>query len=110
MPIAACSSRRPSNCLAQPASGCDWRRRVSSLSSLPITTRANPSSRARAAKMEYVEYQRRHIFGALRMSSSDFSLTPAMRERLATGVDWDELLKDTLNCDDASKERRNGVG
>jgi CubicO group peptidase (beta-lactamase class C family) len=46
---------------------------------------------ARAAKVAYLDYQRRYILRPLGMSSTDFQLTPALHQRLATGVDYDEL-------------------
>ena len=65
---------------------------------------------ARAARIRYVEYQRRHLLRPLGMSSTDFELTPALRSRLAVGVDWDELYKDTLNFEDAAREHESGIG
>lgn len=65
---------------------------------------------ARAARLPYVEYQRRHLLRALGMSSTDFELTPALRSRVAVGVDWDELYKDTLNFEDAAREHETGLG
>lgn len=68
------------------------------------------ASLARAARMRYVDYQRRHLLRPLGMSSSDFALTPDLRSRLAVGVDWDELYKDTLNFEDAALEHESGPG
>lgn len=65
---------------------------------------------ASAAGEPYVEYQRRHLLGPLGMSSTDFELTPALRSRLAVGVDWDELYTDTLNFEDAAREHESGLG
>lgn len=65
---------------------------------------------ARAAKVAYLDYQRRYILRPLGMSSTDFQLTPALHQRLATGVDYDELYRDTLNYGDASREVREGLG
>lgn len=65
---------------------------------------------ARAAEESYVSYQRRRILGPLAMSSTDFELNPTLRERLATGVDWDELYRDTLNFGDAALDHRMGLG
>ena len=44
------------------------------------------------------------------MSSTDFELSPSLRERLATGVDYDVLVKDSLNYEDAAANNRNGIG
>ena len=65
---------------------------------------------ARAARVRYVEYQRRNVIRPLGMRSTDFELTPALRSRLAVGVDWDELYKDTLNFEDAASEHESGPG
>lgn len=65
---------------------------------------------ARAAGVRFVEYQRRHLLRPLGMSSTDFELTPPLRSRLAVGVDWDELYKDTLNFEDAAREHETGIG
>jgi CubicO group peptidase (beta-lactamase class C family) len=65
---------------------------------------------SRAAGESYVDYQRRHILQPLGMSSSDFELTPSLRERLATGVDYDVLCKDSLNYDDAANDNLHGLG
>jgi CubicO group peptidase (beta-lactamase class C family) len=65
---------------------------------------------SRAAGESYVDYQRRHILQPLGMSSSDFELTPSLRERLATGVDYDVLCKDSLNYDDAANDNLHGPG
>jgi CubicO group peptidase (beta-lactamase class C family) len=63
-----------------------------------------------AASESYVEYQRRHILLPLGMSSTDFELTQSLRDKLATGVDWDVLYKDTLNYEDAAADNLNGLG
>jgi CubicO group peptidase (beta-lactamase class C family) len=65
---------------------------------------------ARAAGMPYVDYVRAKILRPLGMSSSDYVLSPDMRARLATGVDWDVLYKDTLNYEDAANGHRDGFG
>lgn len=44
------------------------------------------------------------------MSSTDFELTPSLRDRLATGVDWDTLVPGNLNFADADMDHRNGLG
>jgi CubicO group peptidase (beta-lactamase class C family) len=65
---------------------------------------------SRAAHESYIDYQRRRILGPLGMSSTDFELSPSLRARLATGVDWDELYKDTLKFVDAANDNREGLG
>jgi CubicO group peptidase (beta-lactamase class C family) len=65
---------------------------------------------SRAAKEDYVGYVRAHILRPLGMASTDFALSADMRLRLATGVDYDVLYKDTLNYDDAAKDHREGLG
>jgi CubicO group peptidase (beta-lactamase class C family) len=65
---------------------------------------------ARAARMPYVEYVRGKILRPLGMASTDFVLSSAMRARLAVGVDYDVLYKDTLNYEDAAADHRNGPG
>lgn len=65
---------------------------------------------ARAARVPYVDYQRRYVLRPLGMSSTDFELRPDLRSRLAVGVDWDELYKDTLNFEDAAGEHEAGPG
>ena len=65
---------------------------------------------ARAARERYVGYQRRHVLRPLGMSSTDFELTPALRSRLAVGVAWTSLYKDTLNFEDAAREHESGIG
>ncbi|HZI27024.1 MAG TPA: serine hydrolase domain-containing protein [Gemmatimonadaceae bacterium] len=65
---------------------------------------------ARAAKTSYVDYVREHILRPLGMTSTDFMLSEAMRPRLATGVDYDVLVKDSLNYDDAAGDHRDGLG
>lgn len=65
---------------------------------------------SRAANEDYIAYQRRHVLDPLGMSSSSFELTPALKARLATGVDYDELYKDTLNYEDAADDHENGLG
>jgi len=44
------------------------------------------------------------------MTSTDFELTPRLRARLAAGVDYDVLYKDTLNYGDAALDNQNGLG
>ena len=58
---------------------------------------------SRAAGESYVDYVRRHILSPLGMRSTDFALTSSMREALAVGVDYDVLVKDTLNYEDAAR-------
>jgi CubicO group peptidase (beta-lactamase class C family) len=65
---------------------------------------------AQAARQSYTTYVTRHILAPLGMSSTGFELTPAMREQLAEGVDYDELYKDTLNYADAAQDHRAGLG
>ena len=65
---------------------------------------------SRAAKMPYVDYVRARVVRPLGMTSTDFVLSEAMRPRLATGVDYDVLYKDTLNYEDAADGHRTGVG
>jgi CubicO group peptidase (beta-lactamase class C family) len=65
---------------------------------------------SRAAKTPYVDYVRANILGPLAMTSTDFVLSEAMRARLATGVDYDVLYKDTLNYEDAADDHRRGPG
>ena len=64
----------------------------------------------RAAKQEYIDYQRRRILGPLGMSDTDFELTPALGQRLATGMDWDELYPGKRNWADAAGDHRDGLG
>jgi len=63
---------------------------------------------ARAAKTPYVDYVRARIVRPLGMTSTDFVLSETMRSRLATGVDYDVLYKDTLNYEDAADGHRTG--
>jgi CubicO group peptidase (beta-lactamase class C family) len=65
---------------------------------------------ARAAQQSYTTYVTRQILAPLGMASTGFELTPAMRENLAEGVDYDELYKDTLNYADAAQDHRTGLG
>ncbi|HEX6749551.1 MAG TPA: serine hydrolase domain-containing protein [Longimicrobium sp.] len=65
---------------------------------------------ARASGERYVPWVERHLLRPLGMSGSGFELTPALAGRLATGVDWDELLPDTLNYADAAEDHRTGLG
>lgn len=65
---------------------------------------------ARAAQQDYIDYQRRRILGPLGMTSTDFDLTPSLGQRLATGVDWDELYPGKRNFADAAGDHRNGLG
>jgi CubicO group peptidase (beta-lactamase class C family) len=65
---------------------------------------------SRAAKEPFVEYVRAKILRPLGMTSTDFVLSEAMRTRLATGVDYDVLVKDTLNYEDAAASHRTGPG
>jgi len=65
---------------------------------------------SRAAKEDYVGYVRRRVLRPLGMTSTDFVLTPEMREQLATCVDWDVLYKDTLNYEDAAQDHLKGLG
>lgn len=65
---------------------------------------------SRAAKTSYVDYVRAHILRPLGMTSTDFVLSESMRARLATGVDYDVLVKDSLNYEDAAASHRDGPG
>jgi CubicO group peptidase (beta-lactamase class C family) len=65
---------------------------------------------SRAAQEDYISYHRRRIIGRLGMSSTEFELSPSLRGRLATGVDWDELYPGKLNFADAAKDNRAGLG
>lgn len=65
---------------------------------------------ARTAGESYIAYQRRHILRPLGMSSTAFELSPGLADRLATGMDWDELLPVSLNYRDAAEEHRSGLG
>jgi CubicO group peptidase (beta-lactamase class C family) len=64
----------------------------------------------RAAGRTYVEQVRARILRPLGMTSTDFVLSPDMRARLATGVDYDVLIKDTLNYEDAAASHRDQPG
>lgn len=64
----------------------------------------------RAAGTTYVDYVRAKVLRPLGMTSTDFVLSPDMRARLATGVDYDVLYKDTLNYEDAAAGHRDGPG
>jgi CubicO group peptidase (beta-lactamase class C family) len=65
----------------------------------------------RAAKEPYIAYVERNLLRPLGMTSSGFELTPDLRSRLATGVDWDTLLPDSLNYADAAQDHSGlGVG
>ena len=65
---------------------------------------------SRAAGETYDDYVRRHILSPLGMRSTDFALTSSMRDALATGVDYDVLVKDTLNYEDAARGHVDGPG
>ena len=65
---------------------------------------------SRAAKEDYITYQRRRILGPLGMADTDFELTPGLGQRLATGMDWDELIPGKRNWADAAGDHRNGLG
>lgn len=65
---------------------------------------------AGAAQESYISYQRRRIINPLGMTSTDFELDSSLGARLATGVDYDELYRDTLNFGDAALDHRNGLG
>src|SRR6185503_6428684 len=65
---------------------------------------------SRAAKKPFVDYVRANVIRALGMTSTDYVLSAAMQSRLTTGVDYDVLVKDSLNYDDAADSHRNGVG
>jgi CubicO group peptidase (beta-lactamase class C family) len=65
---------------------------------------------SRAAKSPFIDYVRTKIIRPLGMTSTDFVLSEAMRSRLATGVDYDVLVKDTLNYEDAAAGHRTGPG
>ena len=64
----------------------------------------------RASGRPYVEQVRARILRPLGMTSTDFVLSPDMRARLATGVDYDVLYKDTLNYEDAAASHRDEPG
>jgi CubicO group peptidase (beta-lactamase class C family) len=64
----------------------------------------------RAAGENYMDYVRRHILSPLGMRSTDFALTSSMRDALAVGVDYDVLVKDTLNYEDAARGHVEGPG
>ena len=64
----------------------------------------------RAAGRPFVEHVRARIIRPLGMTSTDFVLSPDMRARLATGVDYDVLVKDSLNYEDAAASHRDGPG
>ena len=64
----------------------------------------------RAARTPFVDYVRARIIRPLGMTSTDFVLSPDMRARLATGVDYDVLYKDTLNYEDAANSHVEGPG
>jgi CubicO group peptidase (beta-lactamase class C family) len=59
---------------------------------------------SRAAGEGYIDYVRRNILVPLGMRSTDFALTPGMRDALAQGVDYDVLYKDTLNYEGAARD------
>jgi CubicO group peptidase (beta-lactamase class C family) len=65
---------------------------------------------SRAAKTPFVDYVRARILRPLGMTSTDFVLSADMLPRLATGVDYDVLYKDTLNYEDAAASHRTGPG
>jgi CubicO group peptidase (beta-lactamase class C family) len=65
---------------------------------------------SRAAKEPFVECVRARILRPLGMTSTDFVLSETMRPRLATGVDYDVLVKDSLNYEDAAAGHRTGPG
>jgi CubicO group peptidase (beta-lactamase class C family) len=65
---------------------------------------------SRAGKTSYVDYVRENVIRPLGMTSTDFALSAAMQTRLATGVDYDVLVKDTLNYEDAAADHRTGLG
>jgi CubicO group peptidase (beta-lactamase class C family) len=64
----------------------------------------------RAAGSPFVEQVRARIIRPLGMTSTDFVLSQDMRARLATGVDYDVLVKDSLNYEDAAASHRDGPG
>ena len=64
----------------------------------------------RAARKPYVDYVREKILRPLGMTSTDFVLSPEMQARLTVGVDYDVLVKDSLNYEDAAQGNRNGLG
>ena len=65
---------------------------------------------ARISGESYASYQQRHIVQPLGMTSTSFELTPGLSERLATGVDYDELVPGKLNYADAAGDHRLGLG
>ena len=64
----------------------------------------------RAARESYTRYVQTQFLMPLGMQSSGFVLTDDLARRLATGVDFDELVKGHLNYADASKEHMSGIG
>lgn len=64
----------------------------------------------RAAGRPFVDQVRARIIRPLGMRSTDFVLSPDMRARLTTGVDYDVLVKDSLNYEDAAASHRDGPG
>jgi len=64
----------------------------------------------RAAGRPFVEQVRARIIRPLGMTSTDFVLSPDMRARLTTGVDYDVLVKDSLNYEDPAASHRDGPG
>lgn len=76
-------------------------------------TRATRSSAAQSLgrqRRRSPEYVRAQIVMPLRMTSTDFVLSAAMRPLLATGVDYDTLVKDSLNYEDAANSHLTGPG
>jgi CubicO group peptidase (beta-lactamase class C family) len=65
---------------------------------------------SRAAKTSFPDYVRARIVMPLGMTSTDFVLSAAMRPLLATGVDYDTLVKDSLNYEDAANSHLMGPG
>ena len=65
---------------------------------------------ARASGEGYISYQQRHVMQPLGMTSTAFELTPSLAARLATGVDYDELIPGKLNYADAAGDHRLGLG
>jgi CubicO group peptidase (beta-lactamase class C family) len=65
---------------------------------------------SRASGESYTSYLQRHIIQPLGMTSTAFELTPGLTERLAIGVDYDELVVGKLNYGDAAGDHRLGLG
>ena len=65
---------------------------------------------ARAAGESYTRYIETRFISPLGMESTGFVLTPSLAKRLATGVDFDVLVKGNLNYADAASDHITGMG